>query len=229
MESLLTPEAALAQPQGRGQPSLGHTVPRSKVAYVTVSKYMGQQGAGARDIANLQCFLMSLQKIFGPLLCADGNRTILTVTFMVLTENSTAAIKLRDIFDFEHFNTISKETGRTEMVEYNEFVQKCPSYTLLINFDEKPEMNETVLWQSDTVNGIPECLGRDKLHELDSSFTRHNSQNICVVRAVSFTREYTGESQYYPGQHIPRVVTTECYTYVQQMGGTHTSGVRALW
>ena len=64
-------------------------------------------------------------------------------------------------------------------------MQKCPSYIILINFDEKPEMNETVLWQSDTVNGIPECLERDKLHELDSSFTRHNSQNICVVRAVA--------------------------------------------
>ena len=168
----------------QGSTFISHTVPRSKVAYVTVSKYMGQQGAGARDIANLQCFLMSLQKSLGlSFVLMEPYYT--DSHFHGIDRNSTAAIKLRDIFDFEHFNTISKETGRTEMVEYNEFVQKCPSYIILINFDEKPEMNETVLWQSDTVNGIPECLERDKLHELDSSFTRHNSQNICVVRAVA--------------------------------------------
>ena len=100
----------------QGSTFISHTVPRSKVAYVTVSKYMGQQGAGARDIANLQCFLMSLQKSLGlSFVLMEPYYT--DSHFHGIDRNSTAAIKLRDIFDFEHFNTISKETGRTEMVE----------------------------------------------------------------------------------------------------------------
>ena len=168
----------------QGSTFISHTVPRS-VTYVTVGKYMGQQGAGARDIASLQCFLMSLKKYLG-------------LSFVLMEPyfqdnqlegyvgtNSTAAIKFRDIFDNDYFNNISKETGRTEMVERDEFVQKRPSYTILIKFVEKPEMKEAVVWQSETVNGIPECLEREKLLKQDGLLTNHNSQNICVVLVVT--------------------------------------------
>ena len=155
--------------------------PRSKqeVTYVTVGRYMGQQGAGARGIASLQCFLMSLQKSL-------GLSFVLMEPYFTnghfkghVDRHSTAAIRFRDIFDIEYFNTISKETGRTEMVEHDD-VQKSPSYTILIKFVANRKTNADVLWQSETANGIPECLEREK----NSLFFTDSSQNTCIVQVV---------------------------------------------
>ena len=177
----------------QGSTFISHTVPRS-ATYVTVGKYMGQQGAGARDIAALQCFLMSLKKYLGlSFVLIEPYFQDNQLEGFVGT-NSTAAIRFRDIFDIEYFNNISKETGRTEMVERDELVQKRPRYTILIKLVENSKKNEAVLWQSKTVNGIPECLEREKLLKLDR-FSRHSSQKICVVRVVALPINRFGKQE----------------------------------
>ena len=138
------------------------TPPRSKqdVTYVTVSKYLGQQGAGARDIAALQCFLMSLQK-------SMNHSFVLMEPYFKDNQFAgspnttlTDALKFSDIFNMDYFNTVSRETGRTEMVTQEEFTAMGPAYTILIKPIVKPDGEAAILWKSDVAN--PECLNGEK-------------------------------------------------------------------
>ena len=160
------------------------TPPRSKqdVTYVTVSKYLGQQGAGARDIAALQCFLMSLQK-------SMNHSFVLMEPYFKDNQFAgspnttlTDALKFSDIFNMDYFNTVSRETGRTEMVTQEEFMAMGPAYTILIKPIVKPDGEAAILWKSDVAN--PECLNGEKMHELEHSFGKMDPK-ICVVQVVA--------------------------------------------
>ena len=161
------------------------TWPRSKqeVTYVTVHKYMGQQGAGARDIASLQCFLMSLQK-------SMNHSFVLMEPYFkdnhfAGSPNTTLtdALKFSDIFNMDYFNTVSRETGRTEMVTQEEFTAMGPGYTILIKLIEKPDGEAAILWKSDVAN--PKCLNGEKIHKLEHSFSDKMDPKICVVQVVA--------------------------------------------
>ena len=154
-----------------------------KKTYVTVSYYHGQQGAGARDIAALQCFLMSLQKSMNHSFVLV--EPYFTDTHFAGSPNTSlrGVLMFSDIFDMDHLNTVSREIGRTEMVTQEEFIAMSPGYTILIKLIEKPGGSAAIIWKSDPAN--PQCLSTNKAHRLDSSFSDKLDPKICVVQVVA--------------------------------------------
>ena len=83
----------------------------------------------------------------------------------------------------DYFNTVSRETGRTEMVTQEEFTAMGPAYTILIKPIVKPDGEAAILWKSDVAN--PKCLNGEKIHKLERLFSDKMDPKICVVQVVA--------------------------------------------
>lgn len=102
---------------------------RPSRTYVMTYYYVGQQGAGVRSIASLQCFLSSFKHSY---LLAEP---YMENSFLRGTSAASArnVLTFGDIFDMDIFNAASRENGRVQMVPVEEFLENHPSTTILIN------------------------------------------------------------------------------------------------
>lgn len=93
--------------------------------YVTVYRYIGQQGAGVRSLASFQCFLRSLKLSF-----VIAEPEVENGSFWGYPGGNK--LSFSDLFDIDLFNSRSREIDHPEMISMEEFIHHRPKYTIFI-------------------------------------------------------------------------------------------------
>ena len=159
-----------------------------KWTYVVTYYYVGQQGAGARGIASLQCFLGSMKQSFKMVEPYIENSYFRGYTSAPREER----LMFSDVFNFDHFNSASKGGGRVQMTTHDHFVQHSPNYVILVNAHWKLKKRR-VLLKAGKGHEKTECIEDERIDRLlinnkklknePSLFLKNMKQRsrVCVV------------------------------------------------
>ena len=168
-------------------------------SYVMNIGYPGQQGAAVRAMTSFQCFLSSLNKGLAVLEPYVEN------TKFKGHSSRADAVRFSDIFDFEHFNSVSRETGYAELVKTEEFVHHSPDYTILVLTKTKAKSTQRVLWSSQARGKEIRCLDESDINSFSITDKEiiSESQNVlkdikktdvCVLRVIELSVSYHKKS-----------------------------------
>ncbi len=155
---------------------------RPKRTYVMNYLY-GQQGAGVRSIASLQCFLSSLKSSY---LLAEP---YIENSRIQGTTSTKDVLKFGDIFDMDLFNAVSRERGRVEMVPIEEIMRHRPNLSILIDVSMKSKAS--VLHTSTQDSANVNCIEDKAIEDMfQSQWQKHKQKMIksCFVRVVRLPR-----------------------------------------
>lgn len=152
--------------------------------YVTTYYYVGQQGAGARGIASLQCFLGSMKQSFKLVEPYIENSYFRGYTSTPREDR----LMFSDVFNFDHFNSASKAGGRVEMTTHDDFMEHSPDYVIIVNTHWKVKERRVLgrgRRKAECIEG--ESIDRllksvKKLRVKPSQFVQNiKKQKVCVV------------------------------------------------
>ena len=146
--------------------------------YVTLRRYSGQQGAGVRALASLQCFLKSLKLNFW-----IAEPEIVNSSFRGRPDGggNGGGLKFGDLFDKKLFNIRSKKRGHPLMVSMEKFIQQHPKYTIII---KRSNESSEILWSSEP-GGEVHCLTSNNYTDLTyESVLNLTDPSRCIVRVV---------------------------------------------
>lgn len=157
--------------------------------YVVNFLYAGQQGSGARSISALQCFLSSIYKDFYILEPYIKNSRLLTYT----DGDDDDWLHFSSLFDFDHFNLVSRSIGYAEMVKLKEFVRFSPKIAIFVRVRALDSIQE-VVWDPNATSERIHCLNSTDISRLVQPYqnilsngqqrlVRLNSSK-CIVRVV---------------------------------------------
>lgn len=139
--------------------------------YLTVQRYMGQQGVGVKALTALQCW---------------ASRTNLPVAIVepaisdsVLTGDILhASMSLADLFDLDHFNAVSRYAGYPEVIRKKIYLEQSVKNIILVSFEIGAHFEQ--VWPKNT--SAEECYTNLKQDQFLKSVVK--GADYCIVKVV---------------------------------------------
>ncbi len=171
-----------------------------KRGFATSLQYPGQQGAGIRALASFQCFLGSIMpRLAIPEPYFEGTK-------LRGMSSSRDRLNLGSLFDFDNFNTASREMGYPELVSLNKYIVSRPEQIIIVRTVNK--LGNNIVWPQPAARshlGKPECLTNSdillfsaeekKTVEFVKSTIAQLQSKVCVVRVVNLNVATTSFTQ----------------------------------
>ena len=173
---------------------LSHRQPKQH-GYVVALSYSGQQGAGIQALVSLQCWLASFNL---PMLILEP--VILNTAFISdplrkqLHNPHKTFLRFSDMFDIQHFNTISESLGYPRVGTREDFFTGAPRNVIFIDMKLVPKntsMNfriPIVVWAAESEpEGEQYCYQFENINDQLKQLTK---ESFCVVRIIEATHSY---------------------------------------
>ena len=190
--------------------------PNFNKMYAVSLKYQGQQGAGVRAIASLQCFLGSLDQHFSILEPYIEETNFRGYSTSGSQGDDQEDMKFSDFFNFDHFNAASRKKNYAELVKMEEFSNHSPKYVILVVV-RSVRVNR-VIWTSEFESSDRvKCLGKEDMNNMEFSdrkkirvlrnrMLKIKSDGKCIVRVIALTSRNAKQHPKFTPQSINKFI-----------------------
>ena len=173
----------------------------------TIVLYLaGQQASGIQALINLQCRAHSLELpmvILEPIIPSNKFKAMPSLKLNesghpILQSQQESFMHFSDLFDFDHFNTMSSEMGYPQLVPRTYFFETAPRKIIFVVLYEGEKSDLPEMWEVWPLKSTPVDACFDPLVSMLSSDPKYQIYQIiqkgfCVVKVVLF-RITRGES-----------------------------------
>ena len=164
--------------------------------YVVALRYSGQQGAGIQALMSLQCWAASFNlpiRILEPII----NRTVfVSVPNERSISLSNKFLRFSDLFDIQHFNSISESIGYVSVGTREDFFTSAPRDVIYVYLNQVPkslpvsERMAKIIWTGDSECIREECCYQFKDNSDKLEGIAELKENYCVIRIIEATHSF---------------------------------------
>lgn len=138
------------------------------MVHVLVLRYMGQQGVAVKALTSLQCWTGHTGL---PVAIVEPALSGTVMTGNIVRED----MAMSDLFDIDHFNTLSRLNGYPEVIEKGEFFKQSSKNIVFVTIEKGSEFKE---------ESAQTCLAPS-----NSVLASLTEKGYCIVKEVSVSNE----------------------------------------